>query len=406
MLTAEKIPPRGHDKNAPQPAWIEHLRGRYTTEREVDAILTRRLGRRAGPGYAPQSLATLRAGVEALLRDELDEPFTVLDTRWLTGGASKVQMAFTLDWVEPGVGRTRTPMVLRMEPAESIVETSRLREFQLIRAMRGVVPVPPAYWVDADGSHLPYPALIYGFVPGATKPSTATSGVSGLGINFGPALRGPLASQFVEHLAAVHTFDFSGAQLGAFDVPQVGTQSVEWGLNWWARVWEEDCGEEVPLMNLAAHWMRQNMPPADRICVIHGDYRAGNYLFTEADARITALLDWELGRLGDRHQDLAYLATPVFGHLAEDGVTFLASGLLPPDELYEAYEKASGLTVDPRRLHFYKIYNAFFLAALTLGTGYRIARGGKTHQDVLVAWLIGIGSLLLDEIRVLLEKGF
>jgi hypothetical protein len=41
-------------------------------------------------------------------------------------------MAFELNWNQPGVGRTRSSMVLRMEPPESISETSRLREFQII----------------------------------------------------------------------------------------------------------------------------------------------------------------------------------------------------------------------------------------------------------------------------------
>src|SRR3546814_10306975 len=66
-------------------------------------------------------------------------------------------------------------MVLRMEPPESVVETSRLREFELIQALDGVVPVPPCYWVDADGECLPHPALIYGFVTGVTRPSSLKS---------------------------------------------------------------------------------------------------------------------------------------------------------------------------------------------------------------------------------------
>jgi hypothetical protein len=42
---------------------------------------------------------------------------------------------------------------------------------------------------------------------------------------------------------------------------------------------------------------------------------------------------------------------------------------------------------------------------LTLATGYRIARNGKTHQDVLVAWLIGISAMLMDDMRKLIERG-
>jgi aminoglycoside phosphotransferase (APT) family kinase protein len=99
------------------------------------------------------------------------------------------------------------------------------------------------------------------------------------------------------------------------------------------------------------------------------------------------------------------IVAPAFGHLAEDGATFLASGLLPTDQLYSKYEQASGLAVDPKRLHYYQVFNAYSIAVLTLGTGYRIARGAKTHQDITVAWLIGIGGTMLHEIHQLLEKG-
>ena len=314
-------------------------------------------------------------------------------------------MAFTLDWAAPDAGRTRTPLVLRMEPAESMVETSRLREFQVIKAFEGVVPVPPVHWLDARADYLPYPGLVYELVAGTTRPSAAPAGVTGLGINFGPQLRGPLAREMVRHLATIHTFDFATADLNAFDKPGLGTQSVEWALNWWSRAWDEDCGEDIPLIRLAAHWLRTHMPAVEHLSIVHGDFRTGNFLFTEHDQRVTAILDWELARIGDRHQDLAWMAAPAFGHLTEDGATFLAGGLLPTEDLYADYERASGLSVDPKRLHYYQVFNAYSIAVLALGTGYRIAHGAKTHQDITVAWLIGIGSAMLHEIHQLLEKG-
>lgn len=393
------------DKNRPSPEWIASLRRRFPTEREIDRVLTRKMERRAGPGYSPLPLATLVEGIESLLREALSDAFEIRDARWLSGGASKLQVAFTLDWNRPGVGRSKTPMVLRMEPAESIVETSRLREFQLIKAFEGVVPVPPVFWCDAEGRHLPYPALIYGFAEGVTKPSAAHSGVSGLGTHLPKELRARLAAQFVPHLAKIHTHDFSRAGLTAFDVPPVGsTLCAEWGVNWWERVWEEDSDEDVPLMRLCAAWLRRNLPVLDRASVVHADYRVGNFLFTEHDTKITAWLDWELGRIGDRHQDIAWTTSRAFGHVAEDGKTFLTCGLMPENAFIESYEQASGLRVNPKSVHWYKVYNAYMMVTLTLATGYRVARGGKTHQDVLVTWLMGISNMLLDEIRTLIEE--
>lgn len=394
------------DKRQPTAAWIGELRQRFPTEREIDRVLTRKLQRRAGPGFKPLALDTLVDGVRALLDAELSTPYELREARWLSGGASKLQMAFTLEWQHPQDGLSCTAMVLRMEPSESIVETSRKREFQLIRAMAGIVPVPPVYWCDSEGEYLPYPALIYGYVPGVTKPSAAASGVSGLGTQLPAALRKQLAPQFVAHLAKIHTTDFTGRGLDAFDIPAVGsTQCAEWGLNWWERVWEEDSDEDVPLMRLAAAWLRSRLPVLDRAVIVHSDYRLGNFLFTEPDAQISAWLDWELGRIGDRHQDLAWTTSRAFGSLAEDGTTFLTSGLLPEAEFIAGYEQATGLMVNLQTLHWYKVYNAYMMACLSLATGYRAASGGKTHQDVLVTWLIGIGPMLLDEMRSLIEQG-
>ena len=393
------------DKNNPSPAWIASLRQRYPCEREIDRVLTRKLERRAGPPYVPLSLATLSAGLESLLRNELRGDFSIHHARWLSGGASKLQVAFELEWHQPAAGRTRTPMVIRMEPSESIVESSRLREFQIIKAVGAILPVPAAYWLDAEGKYFPYPAIVYGYAEGVTKPSGMTSNVSGLGINFGPALRPVLAAQFVQHLATLHTWDWQRADLSALDVPVAGTaQAMAWNLAWWERVWEEDGNREIPLLRLAAGWLRDNLPVAERISLLHGDYRSGNFLYTEHDQRITAWLDWELGRLGDYHEDVAYVTLPYLAHRAEDGVTHIASGMMETEAFYRAYEEASGLTLNRATLHYYQLFHAYRAAVIVLGSGYRAALNGKTHQDLLLNWIMGLGYTNLELIRKMLVE--
>lgn len=392
------------DKNNPSPEWIEDLRKRFHCESEMDRVFTRKLQRRSGPAYSPISLETLCNSLKSLLLTELSDPFDIRDAKWLSGGASKLQVTLKLDWHQPGVGRTVTPMVIRMEPAESIVETSRLREFQIIKAVGEVLPVPPVYWIDEDGKHFPYPAIVYGFAEGVAKPSGITSNVTGLGINFGPELRKVLGKQFVAHLAKLHTWDWSRADLSSLDVPVPGTQAMDWHLAWWERVWEEDSNRDVPLLRLAAGWLRDNIPAASRISMIHGDYRAGNFLFTEHDQRISAWLDWELGHLGDYHEDVAYVTLPYLGHISEDGSTLIANGMMPVEEFYEAYEKASGLTLNRKTIKYYHLFHAYRSAVIVIATGYRPTRNGKTHQDLLLNWIMGIGYVNLELIRKMLEE--
>jgi aminoglycoside phosphotransferase (APT) family kinase protein len=392
------------DKSRPTQKWIESLRKRFPCEKEVDRVLTRKLQRRASPPYSPVSLERLIAGTEALIRSELKDDFSISDANWLSGGASKLQMAFKLEWNQPGVGRTTTPMVLRMEPSESISETSRLCEFQIIKALEGHIPVPPAYWVDADATFLPYPAIVYGFAEGVAKPTASAGGVTGLGTFIPPMLRSVLGSQFISHLGQLHSFDWRTGGLSSFDVPALGTQAIEWQLNHWERIWEEDSNEDVPLLRLAMSWMRKNMPAVDHLSVIHGDFRTGNFLFTEHDNKISAWLDWEFAHLGDRHEDLAWVTKTEFGHLAEDSKTFLIGGFAPMDAFCAAYEKASGLAVNRTTLKYYDIFNSYKSTAIVLATGYRATCNGKTHQDVLVAWLAGIAYTLLESLRTQLEE--
>src|SRR3546814_12735670 len=60
-----------------------------------------------------------------------------------------------------------------------------------------------------------------------------------------------------------------------------------------------DEGEARPVIALASQWLADTMPDASELVVLHGDYRTGNYLFDEDSGEITALLDWELARIGD-----------------------------------------------------------------------------------------------------------
>jgi aminoglycoside phosphotransferase (APT) family kinase protein len=392
------------DKNRPSGQWIEDLRRRFPCEAEIDRVLTRKLARRGEPPYSPARLEDLSNGVQALLHARLDDNFAVTGLRWLTGGASKIQIAFELTWNRPGIGRTTTPMVLRMQPPESIVETSRMREFQLMKAFEGVVPVPSVFWVDEVAEFLPYPAIILEFRPGVTRPSSGAGGISGLGTKFGAAARRSLGRQFVQHLAVLHTRDWRDADLSAFDIPAPGTQAALWQINWWGRVWEEDANEDVPLMRLAAAWMRANVPRADALSVVHGDYRTGNFLYTEDDNRISAILDWELGHLGDRHEDLAWTLKPAWGHLAEDCATFLVGGLVSRSEFLDSYQQASALDVDPAKLRFYGVLNEYKNVVITLASTYRVARGGKGHQDVLLTYLLGVAYPMLENLRAMLHE--
>ena len=393
------------DRDAPSQAFIASMRERFPSEREIDLMLTRKMNRRTGPPFLDLSLAKVTAYLTAFLRDHVEGDFELSKQQWFSGGASKIQMGFELTWNEPDVGRSTARLVVRMEPTESMNSTSRLREFQILQAFAGTVPVPRVYWVDDEAKWFPEPALIYAFAHGVTKPKLVKNDqISGTGTNFGPELRKRLAPQFVKHLAAIHTFDTRGCNLSAFDMPSLGsTESALWQLNRARRVWEEDRGEDLPFVEVAANWLERNLPLLDRVSVIHGDYRSGNFLFDEASGHINAWLDWERGHIGDRHRDLAWTTQLTMGHYSEDRKTYYVCGLIPLDEFYEQYEKVSGLSVDPERLAFYQILNCYQILGSVMATAYRVARLGKSHQDVLLTRVKGMAPSVCLELSRLLR---
>src|SRR3546814_5554852 len=62
-------------------------------------------------------------------------------------------------------------------------------------------------------------------------------------------------------------------------------------------------------MDRLVGWLPAHIPDLpDDIRIIHGDYRIDNLIFHPTEARIVAVLDWELSTLGDPLADFAYHA--------------------------------------------------------------------------------------------------
>jgi aminoglycoside phosphotransferase (APT) family kinase protein len=67
---------------------------------------------------------------------------------------------------------------------------------------------------------------------------------------------------------------------------------------------------------------------------------------------VRAVLDWEVAHIGDPAEDLAWISTPPwrFGELDRP-----VGGLGSRQQLFQAYEAASGERVDPARVHYWEV---------------------------------------------------
>lgn len=364
----------------------------------LSAMLDRRRARIAGGPYHPISDTAIGEKLQRLFAAHGKSQARAEGIRRMAGGASKEQFVFT--YVDDAAG-VREKLVLRMDPTDGVLETSRERECEVIEAVSAVVPVPEIRFRDLDGRWLGGTGMVATFVGGVTKPSDAASGVTGLGTGFSPVWREKLTPRFIATLVKIHGVDFRNASLAHFGVPDADlVQPALWRVNHWARVWREDAREPLPIFALVESWLRENLPTCSDLVLLHGDYRTGNYLFDEDTAEITCVLDWEAAHIGDFHEDLAWSLVRIFGSRDVDG-TYLCSSLMAVDELVSRYEAATSRTVNRKTLHFYRVLQAWSTVAMC-ATGLRAARAHHNHQDILLTWLSMVTPSLVDELADLL----
>ncbi len=141
-----------------------------------------------------------------------------------------------------------------------------------------------------------------------------------------------------------------------------------------------EIGGQIPIYEYAFHWLEQNAPDASDQYLVHGDFRMGNLMIDGQG--LSAVLDWELVRLGDPVQDLAYLCTPSwrFGHYEKE-----AGGFDSAESFLAAYADASGAEVDPDRFRFWLVYSTLWwgVACMVMGQIWR-SHGDRSLERTVI----------------------
>ena len=119
------------------------------------------------------------------------------------------------------------------------------------------------------------------------------------------------------------------------------------------QLWEINKTRELPAVEEVARYLAVNLPPPLEPTVVHGDYRLGNMMVApEEPTRIVAVLDWEMGAIGDPRADVGYLLATYSepgGKVSALGSSPVTAGPGFPTraELVTRYIERSGREVQP-----------------------------------------------------------
>lgn len=255
-------------------------------------------------------------------------------------------------------------LVVRLDPAASLLESNRKVEFGLYRAMAQVdgVPVPPAL-IDEDDTA----ALGSGFFVMERVP-----GVSGNEALLASPHRAAIGGQALDVLGRISRCDWRA--LGVGDLLEEPKPEDVWRVELarWERALDEHELGCMPVPRAVLRWLHRNPPPPPaEVRLVHGDYRTENYLF-DGD-RLTAVLDWEMAHLGDPLEDLSWWMLDNWRYDRER--PGLIGAFFPREEFVAHWERASGLTADEAALRWWTLLSHVKANAIWITAGHRFALG-------------------------------
>lgn len=285
----------------------------------------------------------------------------------IPGGASRETYSFDAD-----DGERLHRLILRREPAKGLIDTESETEFRAYQSAAGVVPVPRAVALEREGAELGRPFFIMERIEGGeVAGSFARDPFGAHGRTLGEAFFGALG-----RLAA---YDAEGSPLAQHVAAPRADECWRIALDYWEGVIEEDALSPQPIARAAIRWLRANPPPpAQRVGIVHGDYRSGNVMHDGA-GKMLAMFDWEMAHLGDPLEDLGWALDPIWDHFSPG----MSCGMLPRDEAIAAWERASGLTVDPAAMRWWSLFASVKGIAIWISAFREFVDGGR--QDPVLA---------------------
>ena len=287
----------------------------------------------------------------------------------ITGGASRETYRLRLRYTDAkGAGVERRLILRRDPPTASLIDTERDIEFAAYRAFHGsAVPVPEMLWLERGTGPLGQPFFI------AEELSGFETGPMVLLAPPYLALAEKIGTHKWTILGEISRADPVALGLDKIMPPPAPEACWTRELDYWEGVINDDEIEPQPIIRAAIRWLRANPPPpAQKISVVHGDYRTGNFLY-DKEGVIRGVLDWEMAHLGDPLEDLGWGLNRIWCWGGDDR----RGALLPREQAVAIWERASGLKADPAALHWWELFNCVKGQGIWISSAKAWADGGN-----------------------------
>jgi aminoglycoside phosphotransferase (APT) family kinase protein len=274
--------------------------------------------------------------------------------------------------------------VLRRPPRPPLPPSAHdmVREARLQLALRdaGFARLPTIVAVCENEDVLGVPFYVMAWLDGEVITSTLPPGLESA------QARWSLAHDLVDTLVEIHAADVAHPSLAAFARPG---SYLERQVRRFSRLWEINRTRELPRVDEVGARLAANVPEPLAPAAVHGDYRLGNTVVApDEPTRIVAVLDWEMGAIGDPRADVGYLlatysepgAPP--SPLGTSPVTAEA-GFPSRAQLVERYVERSGRDVEP--LAWFEALALWKAAVFCEAIYGRYVRGELAEEDARAA---------------------
>jgi aminoglycoside phosphotransferase (APT) family kinase protein len=328
-----------------------------------------------------------------------DTPKTIADvdklTAWLDSQGIGVGSELEHGYISGGsqneiyeLRRGDLHCALRIPPptAPASRDEGIVREWRIIEALNGTeVPSTEAIAVCTDPSVLGRTFYLMGFVDGWSPMQTRHEWPAPFDTDLDE--RRGLAFQLVEGIARLSKVDWQAKGLSDLGRPD-GFHERQ--VDRWTAFLERIKGRELPGFDEAAAWLRAHRPIDFIPGLMHGDYQFANVMFKDgAPARLAAIVDWEMGTVGDPKLDLAWVVhtwpEDTSGGEGSVGGYVDMTHMPSRTEVLEHYAITSGRQVDD--IDYYCVLAKWKLA-IVLEQGFQ--RAGDDEK------LAGFGPFVVD----------